>query len=83
MISLHVATLSKQLEYTLVGSKHDGGAGYYTEHVWDKATVERSHALLFPDKTETLGKPGVLDAAVLLRCLPQSCSNDLASVSIP
>jgi hypothetical protein len=33
MVLLHVAVLSKQLENALVGAKHDGGAGYYTEHM--------------------------------------------------
>lgn len=69
VISLHVATLSEQLQYTFVCAEHDGGARYYAEHMWDKTAVEGRHALLFPNEAEALSETGVFDTTVLLRRL--------------
>jgi hypothetical protein len=69
VISLHVATLSEQLKYTFVCAEHDGGTRYYAEHMWDEATVEGRHTLLFPNEAEALSEAGIFDPTVLLRRL--------------
>ena len=77
---LHVAGLAEKLQHTLVSAKHNSGAGYNAEHVGHETTVERGHALLFPDELETLRQACVLETTVLLRGLSQSCSDDLMGV---
>ena len=68
---LHVAGLAEKLQHTLVSAKHNSGAGYNAEHVGHETTVERGHALLFPDELETLRQACVLETTVLLRGLSQ------------
>jgi hypothetical protein len=77
---LHVAGLSKELQHALVRAKHDGSAGNDTEHVRYQSAIERCHAFFLPDELEALCEAGVLEVAVLLRGLSQSCSDNLVRI---
>ena len=68
--SSHVTALSKELQYTFVGTEHNSGTGYHTEHVSHQTAVERRHTFFFPDQSEALNEACVLLSAVFHWCLP-------------
>ena len=68
--SSHDTALSKELQYTFVGTEHNSGTGYHTEHVRNQTAVERRHAFFFPYQSETLNEASILLSAVFHGRLP-------------